>query len=253
MKLKNIVGTLAAMAAMALMAVGVQAATYSVGAVQGTAGGTVALPVQITPDSGETATINGYAISYKYDNTKITPVTLDNSDEDTDSIYDDESLYATAGTSFDNANAVIVSDNVDNGDGTSTLTVAWASADAISVTEAAELSAVSFTIAEDASDSVPITVTSAVVVEDASVGDTQQTVEAASGSIDLGSFLRGDANGDSAVDILDAKKISQYINNLETIDEKYTLQADANADGAVDVLDAKKIAQYINNLETIPE
>lgn len=250
MKFKNIVCLITTFAAMALMAVGVQAATYYVETVSTTAGSTIDLPVKVDPGAGSTASVNGYAVAYTYNNTLVTPQPLTAEAGTSSKIYDDESVYAAVGSLFDDENAVIVSDTKDNGDGTSTLIIAWASAQPITVDSAAELSKVSFEVASTATGSIPITVTSATVLEDASVGEPQ-TVEAVSGEIDLGTVIaRGDADGNGAISISDAATVAQYLLGKATIYSDYAADADGN--GTVNISDAATIAQYLVSKAIIP-
>ena len=73
MKLKSVFGALVAFGAMALMAVGVQAATYSAGVVKAT-DGVAAVPITVAPDSNDSSSsIEGYIIKITYDKTKVTP------------------------------------------------------------------------------------------------------------------------------------------------------------------------------------
>ena len=232
MKLKSVFGALVAFGAMALMAVGVQAATYSAGAVSPSEG-IAEVPVIVTPSESESSvSVNGYIMKLTYDKTKVTPqvsATKDATGAD---------CYATVGTDFAGANTVLVSDKTATDGNNETLAVAWASS----------------AVAEGTTGDIPITVELTALTSDGST-DTASTATVANGTITINAekFLRGDANGDGVVDILDAAKISQYVNSLEVIDQKYMLQADANNDGSVDILDAAKISQYVNSLETISE
>lgn len=248
MKLRSVLGTLVAVGAMALMAVGVQAATYSAGAVSPEAG-IAEVPVVVTPDSSETSvSVNGYIMKLTYDPTKVTPKLAD-----TDVAGGD--CYAVAGTGFDSENTVLVCDKVSTSDTEEVLAVAWASATPVSVSDATTMALVDFEVADTATGSVPITVELTALTND---GTTDTTLDAtvASGEIiiDAEDFLRGDANGDGVVDVRDAARISQSLVGLATIEEgKCMLQADANADDTVDVRDAARVSQYLVGLATIPE
>lgn len=248
MKLKSVFGALVAFGAMALMAVGVQAATYSAGAVSPSEG-VAEVPVIVTPSESESSvSVNGYIMKLTYDKTKVTPqvsATKDATGAD---------CYATVGTDFAGANTVLVSDKTATDGNNETLAVAWASSTPVSVTSASTMAFVDFAVADGTTGDIPITVELTALTNDGST-DTASTATVANGTITINAeqFLRGDANGDGVVDILDAAKISQYVNSLEVIEQKYMLQADANNDGSVDILDAAKISQYVNSLETISE
>lgn len=248
MKLKSVLGALVAFGAMALMAVGVQAATYSAGAVSPSEG-IAEVPVIVTPSESESSvSVNGYIMKLTYDKTKVTPqvsATKDATGAD---------CYATVGTDFGGANTVLVSDKTATDGNKETLAVAWASSTPVSVTAASTMAFVDFAVADGTTGDIPITVELTALTSDGST-DTASTATVANGTITINAeqFLRGDANGDGVVDILDAAKISQYVNSLEVIEQKYMLQADANNDGSVDILDAAKISQYVNSLETISE
>lgn len=248
MKLKSVFGALVAFGAMALMAVGVQAATYSAGAVSPSEG-VAEVPVIVTPSESESSvSVNGYIMKLTYDKTKVTPqvsATKDATGAD---------CYATVGTDFGGANTVLVSDKTATDGNNETLAVAWASSTPVSVTSASTMAFVDFAVADGTTGDIPITVELTALTNDGST-DTASTATVANGTITINAekFLRGDANGDGVVDILDAAKISQYVNSLEVIEQKYMLQADANNDGSVDILDAAKISQYVNSLETISE
>ena len=248
MKLRSVLGALVAVGTMALMAVGVQAATYSAGAVSPEAG-VAEVPVIVTPDSTEASvSVNGYIMKLTYDPTLVTPKLV----ADADASGGD--CYATAGTGFDGTSSVLVCDKVSTSANEEVLAVAWASAAPVSVSSATTMALVDFEVAETATGNVPITVELTALTNDGTT-DSATTATVANGEIVINAekFLRGDANGDGVVDIFDAAKISQYVNGLEIIEEKYMLQADANADGVVDILDAAKISQFVNNIETIPE
>lgn len=251
MKLKSVFGALVAFSAMALMAVGVQAATYSAGVVKA-ADGVAEVPITVAPDSGDTSSsIEGYIIKITYDKTKVTPKVMGKDVTGADRYADIDPSFKREG-----ANAVFVSDIVSTEGNNETLAVAWACSDPIDVTQEVTMAAVDFDVAPDATGSAPIDVQFSAFVDDNEDG-TFSIVKGAGDdgaiNIDAEKFLRGDADGSGDISVLDAAKISQYLNNLETIDSKYMAQADADASGDVNVLDAAKIAQYLNSLETIPE
>lgn len=245
MKLRNVLSAFVAVGTMALMAVGVQAATYSAGAVSPEAG-VASVPVVVTPDAGASESVNGYVMTLTYDKTKVTPKVAAADATGAD-------CYAKAGTSF--ANGVLVSDIVKEEGNNVTLAVAWASATPVTVTEAANMATVDFAVADTATGDIPITVSLAALTSDGSALTDVTTVTTSNGEITIngGNFLRGDANGDGVVDISDTSMISQYLVGLVTIDDKYKLQADANNDGNIDISDASMISQFLVGLATIPE
>ena len=251
MKLKSVFGALVAFSAMALMAVGVQAATYSAGVVKA-ADGVAAVPITVAPDSNDSSSsIEGYIIKITYDKTKVTPKIMGKDVTGADRYADIDPSFRREG-----ANAVFVSDIVSTEGNYETLAIAWACSDPIDVTQEVTMAAVDFAVDPDATGSVPIDVQFSAFVDDNEDG-TFSIVKGAGDdgaiNIDAEKFLRGDADGSGDISVLDAAKISQYLNDLETIDSKYMGQADADASGDVNVLDAAKIAQYLNSLETIPE
>lgn len=243
--MKKLFGALVAMGAMVLMAIGVQAATYSAGTASPEAG-IAEVPVIVTPDAGETETVNGYVVTFTYDSTKVTPVVAG-----TDATGAD--CYAEVGTAFTEENSVLVSDIVATEGSNQTLAVAWAGADAVSVSEATELANVDFQVADTATGVVPVSVQVVALANDGNALAEDGTYVVADGeiTIDAEDFLRGDANGDGNITILDASRISQYLLGLATIDDMN--RADANADGGVSISDASRISQYLLGLATIPE
>ncbi len=243
--MKKLFGALVAMGAMVLMAVGVQAATYSAGVANPEAG-IAEIPVMVTPDEGQTESVNGYVMTLTYDSTKVTPVVAGQDVTGAD-------CYAEAGESF--ANGVLVSDVVKTEGNNVTLAVAWASADAVNVDAQAELANVDFKVAETATGDVPITVAVAALTNDGNSEADVDTITVGNGeiTIDAEDFLRGDANGDGVVDIRDAARVSQYLLNMATIENENLGKADANADNAVDIRDAARISQYLLNMAEIPE
>lgn len=248
MKLKSVFGALVAFGAMALMAVGVQAATYSAGAVSPSEG-IAEVPVIVTPSESESSvSVNGYIMKLTYDKTKVTPqvsATKDATGAD---------CYATVGTDFAGANTVLVSDKTATDGNNETLAVAWASSTPVSVTAASTMAFVDFAVAEGTTGDIPITVELTALTSDGST-DTASTATVANGTITINAekFLRGDANGDGVVDIKDATLIGQSTVGLGIIAEENKLKADANADGVIDIKDATLIGQYTVGLGVIPD
>lgn len=244
--MKKIIGSLVAVSAMVLMAVGVQAATYSAGAVSPEAG-VASVPVVVTPDDGATEQVNGYVMTFTYDKTLITPNASATNDA-TDSV-----CYATVGTDF--ANGVLVSDIVKEEGNNVTLAIAWASATPVSVTEAASMATVNFTVAETATGDIPIAVAVTSLTSDGNALTDTSTVTTGNGEITINGsdFLRGDANGDGVVDAKDATLVEQSLVGLAEVLESNKLKADANNDSNVDAKDATLIAQSLVGLAIIPE
>ena len=70
------------------------AATFTAGSENATAGGVVSVPITVAPSAGETSTdVNAYAIAISYDSSVLTPVV-----KGTDEVGDN--TYATVGDSF---------------------------------------------------------------------------------------------------------------------------------------------------------
>lgn len=229
--MKKLFGTLVAVGAMALMAVGVQAATYTSSGIS-TGTGTAEVAIQVTPDASETVSINGYVMTLTYDSSKVTPQLASND-------VMDEECYATVGDSF--KDGVIVSDIIDESGTYKTLAVAWAGAEPVELTSQADVATVDFTVdATDASDnSVIVTVMS--LTNDGSAIDKK--------------FIRGDADGNGDINAMDALLVAQYTVGLNEIDEQNLLQADVdyNDDVQIDAMDALLLAQYTVGLNSIPE
>lgn len=205
--MKKLFGALVAMGAMVLMAVGVQAATYSAGVASPEAG-IAEIPVLVTPDEGQTESVNGYVMTLTYDSTKVTPVVAGQDVTGAD-------CYAEAGESF--ANGVLVSDVVKTEGNNVTLAVAWAAADAVNVDAQTELANVDFKVAETATGDVPITVAVTALTNDGN--ELSDTFEVGNGeiTIDAEDFRRGDANGDGNVTSDDASLILRSLVGLGVI------------------------------------
>lgn len=208
MKVKSIVGVLAATAAMSLMCVSAHAATYSAGAETAKAGETVSIPVKVAPSDGESSVkVNGYVVEVSYDSTVLTPVVKGTDDLGAD-------CYATSAVD----GGVFVADKVDVADTTTDkIVVGWADAAAKDFTAETVLANVDFVInASTTVKSTPIGVKVIQAATDANTLDTTYTV--AEGEVTLGSdFLRGDADGNGVVEGSDALLIKQYIVGTGTI------------------------------------
>lgn len=239
MKLKSVLCTLVAMGAMALMAVGVQAATYSAGAVQAEDNSAV-VPVVVTPDEGETEAVNGYVMTFTYDPSDVKPVVA----ADKDATGAD--CYATAGTEF--TDGVLVSDVVSTSDTSETLAVAWASASPVSVTEATNMASVQFTVLDSSITSAPVTVSVVELTNDGTSVAEDGTYTVKSGEIDIASILYGDVDGDNLVTADDASLIAQHALNLIVLDSKYLVNANVDNDSVITADDASLVAQRALNL-----
>ena len=219
----------------------VQAATYSAGVANPEAG-IAEIPVMVTPDEGQTESVNGYVMTLTYDSTKVTPVVAGQDVTGAD-------CYAEAGESF--ANGVLVSDVVKTEGNNVTLAVAWAAADAVNVDAQTELANVDFKVAETATGDVPITVAVTALTNDGN--ELSDTFEVGNGeiTIDAEDFRRGDANGDGNVTSDDASLILRSLVNLGTIDSTNELRADANNDGDITSDDASLILRSLVGLGVI--
>ena len=58
-------------------------------------------------------------------------------------------------------------------------------------------------------------------------------------------LLRGDANLDGEVDIIDASVIQRFLVNMKNLEDVAYRNADANNDGSVDIIDATTIQRYL--------
>ena len=87
------------------------AATFTAGSENATAGNVVSVPITVAPSAGETSTdVNAYAIAISYDSSVLTPVV-----KGTDEVGDN--TYATVGDSFNSG--VLTADLKDNETGNS--------------------------------------------------------------------------------------------------------------------------------------
>lgn len=238
--MKKLLGTLVAMGAMVLMAVGVQAATYSAGVAIPEAG-IAEIPVMVTPDEGQTESVNGYVMTLTYDSTKVTPVVAGQDVTGAD-------CYAEAGESF--ANGVLVSDVVKTEGNNVTLAVAWAGADAVSVDAQTELANVDFKVADTATGDVPITVAVAALTNDGNSEADIGTITVGNGEITIEAeeILYGDVDGDGFVTADDASLIAQHALNLITLNNEYLVNANVDNDSVITADDASLVAQRALNL-----
>lgn len=246
MKIKSLISTAVLVGAMALMAVGVQAATYSA---SGTAeSGSAKVDVKATTDASETdAKVSGYIMELTYDPTKVTPVKQANPD------LTGGDLYAVDGANFGAENTVLVSDIKTTSATSETLVVAWASATPVALASGENvLASVNFTVKDGVTEDVPIGIQLTTVTNDGTSIDSASVadgiVEVAGGTL----FLRGDANGNGIVEVSDATLIIQSILGKSTIKDENLEKANANASGGIDVSDATMIIQSILGKATIP-
>lgn len=241
MKLKSFIGAFVALGAAALMAVGVQAATYSVGVVPAEDSGSTTVPVSVSTDATATK-VSGYILKLKYDAAKVKPVMYDKDETGGD-------RYATLGAEFGDANSsVLVSDVITEGSD-SVLVVAWASASPVEVAANDEkvMAQVQFTDVNGGpvTSNTPIDVELTALTNDGNTLEDSESVEVSDGKITLG-FLYGDTDGGGTITPNDAVWV------LEHIVEKRTLSADEYKRGNVDENiatlspnDAVKILEYI--------
>ncbi|MDO4299996.1 MAG: dockerin type I repeat-containing protein [Clostridia bacterium] len=235
MKLRSVFGALVAFGAMALMAVGVQAATYSAGASSPEAG-VASIPVIVTPDEGESdVKVSGYVMTLTYDSTKVTPkvsATKDATDAD---------CYATVDPVFGGDNTVLVSDIVATDGDNKTLAVAWASSAPVSVSDVANMATVEFEVADTATGDVPITVAVTALTNDGTTNVDASTITTANGEINIAdAFKYGDINEDGAVDSFDANMALKHYSSAFLTARQITI-GDVDGNGIVDSFDANLI------------
>lgn len=235
MKVKSIVGVLAATAAMSLMCVSAHAATYSAGAVTSKAGETVSVPVKVAPSEGESSVkVNGYIVEVTYDSAVLTPVV-----KGTDDLGADR--YATSAVE----GGILTADKVDVADTTTDkIVVGWADATAKDFTAETILANVEFTINANATvESTPIGVKVVQAATDANTLDTTYTV--AEGSVTLGkAWLYGDVDNNGTVDSYDASLVLKYDLSLLTFTADQIVRGDVDGSGAVDSYDASLILKH---------
>ena len=260
--MKKLFGALVAMGAMVLMAVGVQAATYSASAnVSPDEEGIASVDVMVSPDEESVAEdVNGYVVYLTYDGAKLDPQITD------DKTYGD--CYATVADKFnaEDNNSVLVSDVV-SGEGTEeeVLAVAWAGADAVSVDAAnTVLANVKFAPTEGFTSGteeigvevVALTSDGTSVATDEELATINSTVSAGSVVINASDFELGDVNHSGAVNSRDAALIAMYEANIQMPEGEIfdILLADVNNSGAVTSRDAALIAMLeANNIEVFPD
>lgn len=242
MKLRSVLGALVAVGTMALMAVGVQAATYSAGSSEAV-DGRASIPVIVTPDAGETTQVSGYIVKFTYDNTKVTPV-LQGTDAS------EANLYAVAGADFSGTNSVLVADKTSDSTGNNeTLAVAWASAAPVSVAETAEMAVVQFNVDDSVTENVPVAIEVVAVTNDgitnvddaASLKGTDGEIIVATGTV----YLYGDADQNGVVGTNDADLALKWVLEGTTLTELQVKILDVDGNGTVGTNDADLILQKV--------
>ena len=212
------------------------AATFTAGSENATAGNVVSVPITVAPSAGETSTdVNAYAIAISYDSSVLTPVV-----KGTDEVGDN--TYATVGDSFNSG--VLTADLKDNETGNDEVLIGWAAASPVNVTEASTLATVDFTVNANASGSTDVKVAVAQVANSASALADESTIEAASGTVTIDTaFIYGDANGNGKVDSDDVSLTAQSSLSLLEFTSTQLKACDVNGNGKIDSDDVSYIAQ----------
>lgn len=250
--MKKLLGTLVAVGAMALMAVGVQAATYSAGVDIKPVEGIAEVPVLVTPDAEEgTESVNGYVMTFTYDSSKVTPVKAD-----ADVIGED--CYATVGTEFAAENSVLVSDFVEteNSDNMKTLAVAWAGADAVEVSKETTMASVKFDVTDGTTGTVDIDVAVVALTNDGDAIAADGTYLVNSGTITIDAdVVLGDVTGNGVVNMDDVTLLTQYVNMVYDRDSILDAYPKSNVDAGnvsgkdndtINMDDVTVLTQYVN-------
>ncbi len=212
------------------------AATFTAGSENATAGNVVSVPITVAPSAGETSTdVNAYAIAISYDSSVLTPVV-----KGTDEVGDN--TYATVGDSFNSG--VLTADLKDNETGNDEVLIGWAAASPVNVTEASTLATVDFTVNANATGSTDVKVAVAQVANSASALADESTIEAASGTVTIDTaFIYGDANGNGKVDSDDVSLTAQSSLSLLEFTSTQLKACDVNGNGKIDSDDVSYIAQ----------
>lgn len=223
------------------------AATFTAGSENATAGNVVSAPITVAPSAGETSTdVNAYAIAISYDSSVLTPVV-----KGTDEVGDN--TYATVGDSFNSG--VLTADLKDNETGNDEVLIGWAAASPVNVTEASTLATVDFTVNANATGSTDVKVAVAQVANSDSALADKSTIEAASGTVtvDTATGLLGDVNNDGDITMADANAIVRHVANIELIAVDRQQYADVNKDGGITMADANAVVRHVANIETITQ
>lgn len=212
------------------------AATFTAGSENATAGNVVSVPITVAPSAGETSTdVNAYAIAISYDSSVLTPVV-----KGTDEVGDN--TYATVGDSFNSG--VLTADLKDNETGNDEVLIGWAAASPVNVTEASTLATVDFTVNANATGSTDVKVAVAQVANSDSALADKSTIEAASGTVTVDTaFIYGDANGNGKVDSDDVSLTAQESLSLLEFTSTQLKACDVNGNGKIDSDDVSYIAQ----------
>ena len=223
------------------------AATFTAGSENATAGNVVSVHITVAPSAGETSTdVNAYAIAISYDSSVLTPVV-----KGTDEVGDN--TYATVGDSFNSG--VLTADLKDNETGNDEVLIGWAAASPVNVTGASTLATVDFTVNANATGSTDVKVAVAQVANSASALADASTIEAASGTVtvDTATGLLGDVNNDGDITMADANAIVRHVANIELIAVDRQQYADVNKDGGITMADANAVVRHVANIETITQ
>lgn len=212
------------------------AATFTAGSENATAGNVVSVPITVAPSAGETSTdVNAYAIAISYDSSVLTPVV-----KGTDEVGDN--TYATVGDSFNSG--VLTADLKDNETGNDEVLIGWAAASPVNVTEASTLATVDFTVNANATGSTDVNVAVAQVANSDSALADESTIEAAAGTVTIDTaFIYGDANGNGKVDSDDVSLTAQSSLSLLEFTSTQLKACDVNGNGKIDSDDVSYIAQ----------
>lgn len=223
------------------------AATFTAGSENATAGNVVSVPITVAPSAGETSTdVNAYAIAISYDSSVLTPVV-----KGTDEVGDN--TYATVGDSFNSG--VLTAGLKDNETGNDEVLIGWAAASPVNVTEASTLATVDFTVNANTTGSTDVKVAVAQVANSDSALADKSTIEAASGTVtvDTATGLLGDVNNDGDITMADANAIVRHVANIELIAVDRQQYADVNKDGGITMADANAVVRHVANIETITQ
>lgn len=219
------------------------AATFTAGSENATAGNVVSVPITVAPSAGETSTdVNAYAIAISYDSSVLTPVV-----KGTDEVGDN--TYATVGDSFNSG--VLTADLKDNETGNDEVLIGWAAASPVNVTEASTLATVDFTVNANATGSTNVNVTVAQVANSASALADASTIEAAAGTVTVDTATKvvyGDVDANGAIEAKDVTLVSKYVAGLTTFTDTQIKAADVDGNSSIEAKDATLIAKYVAGL-----
>lgn len=219
------------------------AATFTAGSENATAGNVVSVPITVAPSAGETSTdVNAYAIAISYDSSVLTPVV-----KGTDEVGDN--TYATVGDSFNSG--VLTADLKDNETGNDEVLIGWAAASPVNVTEASTLATVDFTVNANATGSTDVKVAVAQVANSASALADASTIEDASGTVTVDTATKviyGDVDANGAIEAKDVTLVSKYVAGLTTFTDTQIKAADVDGNSSIEAKDATLIAKYVAGL-----